>query len=99
MDENEPRFLPVRDLAGLIATRRVSAVEVARAYLERIEQVDGDLRAFITVDGERVLAEARAADDELGRGGVRGPLHGVPLAIKDNIATRGLRTTAGSRIF
>src|SRR5919204_3908815 len=90
-------FLSAGQLAGQIAARQLSSSEVTQAYLARIERLDPHLRAFITVNAEQALAEARAADD-VGAGDL-GPLHGVPLAIKDNIATRGLRTTAGSRIL
>jgi aspartyl-tRNA(Asn)/glutamyl-tRNA(Gln) amidotransferase subunit A len=83
-------------LAQLIARREMSSVEVTSAYLERIERYDDTLRAFITVDAEGALAAARAADDTAS---ARGPLHGVPVAIKDNIATAGLRTTGGSRVL
>jgi aspartyl-tRNA(Asn)/glutamyl-tRNA(Gln) amidotransferase subunit A len=89
-------FAPAGALARLIAAREVSSVEVTRAYLARIERYDAHLRAFITVDADRALASARAADDAPH---ANDPLHGVPVAIKDNIATRGLRTTAGSRVL
>ena len=90
-------FLSAGQLAGQIAARQLSSSEVTQAYLVRIERLDPRLRAFITVNAEQALAEARAADD-VGAGDL-GPLHGVPVAIKDNIATRGLRTTAGSRVL
>ena len=89
-------FLPATELIGLIAARKVSSEEVTRGFLERIERYDPLLRAFITVDADEALAEARAADASRDS---RGQLHGVPVAIKDNIATRGMRTTAGSRIL
>ena len=70
-------------------------MEVTRAFLERIAAYDGQLRAFITVDADQALAAARAADNSP----PIGALHGVPVAVKDNIDTAGLRTTAGSRVF
>ena len=88
-------FLPVTETARRIASGDVSSVEVTRAYLERIERFDAALRAFITVDAEGALRQASAADQAR----ARGALHGVPIAIKDNIATRGLRTTGGSRVL
>jgi aspartyl-tRNA(Asn)/glutamyl-tRNA(Gln) amidotransferase subunit A len=99
MDTAEVCFLPVQELARLMAGRQLSPFEVTRAYLERIQQVDAGLRAYITVDAEQALSEARAAEQALARDGAEGSLHGVPLAIKDNIATRGLRTTAGSKVL
>ena len=76
--------------------RQVSSTELTRAYLERIAQHDSLLKAFITVDADGALAAARAADEVQHPTGL---LHGVPVAIKDNIATRGLRTTGGSRVL
>src|SRR5919198_638801 len=89
-------FAPASKLAKLIAARQVSSTELTRAYLERIEQYNPLLKAFITVDAAGALAAARAADEVQQP---TGPLHGVPLALKDNIATRGLRTTGGSRVL
>src|SRR6266849_4965884 len=89
-------FLPATELVGLIAAKKVSSEEVTRGFLDRIARYDPLLRAFITVDADGALAQARAADASKAE---RGPLHGVPVAIKDNIATRGMRTTAGSRVL
>ena len=89
-------FLPATELARMLAARELSSVELTRAYLERIQHYDAQLRAFITVDAEGALASARAADESRQP---RGPLHGLPIAIKDNIATRGLHTTGGSRVL
>ena len=83
------------ELAQLIASREVSAVEVAQAHLDRIAEVDGKLNAFLHVDTDGALAQARRVD----AGEVSGPLAGVPLALKDVIVTKGLPTTAGSRIL
>jgi len=87
------------DLAGVseaLAARRISSVEVTEAYLERIARHDGVLRAYITVMRDDALARARAADLEQGRGTRRGPLHGVPIALKDLIAVAGVPMTGGS---
>lgn len=84
------------ELAAQIRTRRISAVEVVEAYLKRIGQVNPSLNAIVTVAAD-ALDCARAADDRLNDGHV-GPLHGVPLTIKDTIDTKGLRTTYGSRL-
>jgi aspartyl-tRNA(Asn)/glutamyl-tRNA(Gln) amidotransferase subunit A len=82
-------------LAAGIAARQFSSEEATIALLERIDRYDGHLRAFITVDAEQALAAARLADAR----SPHGPLHGVPIAVKDNIATRRLRTTGGSRVL
>ncbi len=84
-------------LAALIARREVSPVEVAEAYLRRIERLNSKLNAVVTLDPE-AAERAREAEAIIMRGAVTGPLHGVPLTVKDTIATRGLRTTSGSRL-
>jgi aspartyl-tRNA(Asn)/glutamyl-tRNA(Gln) amidotransferase subunit A len=85
------------DVAEAIRTRRRSSEELTRACLDRIAKLDGGLRAFITVDAERALAEARARDAEAAAGRLRGPVHGVPLAYKDLCFIRGLPTSCGTR--
>lgn len=80
----------------LIAARRISASELTEAYLERIAAVDDELRSFVTVTADRALADAVRADRELAAGGARGPLHGIPVAVKDLFATAGILTTANS---
>lgn len=88
--------IKIRDNVG---AGRISAAEVAAAALERIEELDNRLRAFITVEPERVLERAGDVDRQIRRTNGRLPLAGVPVAVKDNISTRGLRTTCGSRIL
>src|SRR5947207_1173828 len=85
-------------LSRQLAAREVSAVELARAFLDRIERLDGTLHAFITVDPERTLAQARAADERIARGRVA-PLTGIPVAHKDLFCAKGWLTTCGSRIL
>src|SRR5262245_19658016 len=87
------------DLARMIATKEVSPVEVVRAHLARIAALDERLRAYITVCPDAALEAARAAEQALTSGAPRGPLHGVPLALKDLFETAGVRTTGGSRIL
>ena len=82
-------------LAARIAAREVSAVEVTQAHLDRIEEVDGEVHAFLHVDAANALDAAARVD----AGEVSGPLAGVPLALKDIVVTRGVPTTAGSRIL
>jgi Asp-tRNA(Asn)/Glu-tRNA(Gln) amidotransferase A subunit family amidase len=91
--------LPAREQARLVAEREISAVELVEAALSRIEHLDGKLGAFITVSGEQAIPAARAAEKAVMAGDSLGPLHGVPIAIKDIEATAGIRTTVGSRYF
>ncbi len=92
-------FLSAAELGRRIARREVSPVEVARAHLARIARLDLKLNAYLTVTADRALAEAAAAEREIAAGRCRGPLHGVPMALKDLFDTAGVRTTAGSRIL
>ena len=87
--------LSAKALAHLIASRHVSAEEVAEAYLARIEAVNPKINAIVQVDPQRILAEARQADSELKQGNPRGPLHGVPFSMKDQLQTKGIITTNG----
>ena len=89
----------IEQAAAKLRAREVSAVELARESLGRIRELQPVVNAFITVTGDLALKQARAADEELARGIDRGPLHGIPYALKDLFATRGIRTTAGSKIF
>src|SRR5262249_18235504 len=92
-------FLSAMRQAALIRDKQLSPVELTRAYLDRIDRLDGRVRAYITVTRDSALASARAAEDAVMRGAPLGPLHGVTFAVKDQFATRGIRTTAGSRIL
>jgi aspartyl-tRNA(Asn)/glutamyl-tRNA(Gln) amidotransferase subunit A len=97
MSASEIYFKSVAELAPLIKTRKLSPVEVVRACLDRIDAVNPKVNAFITVTGEQALEQARKAEVEIGAGRYRGPLHGVPYAPKDLFATKGIRTTNGSK--
>ncbi len=87
------------ELGPRLRRKEISPVELTRGCLERIEQLNPALNAFITVMAESALAEARVAEQEILRGEWRGPLHGIPVGLKDLIDTAGTRTTAASAVF
>src|SRR6201988_4590191 len=91
--------LSVAEAGRRIAARQLSPVELTRAYLERIESVDRRINSFITVTADRALEQARALEAEIARGQNRGPLHGIPVGLKDNIDTAGILTTAASAVY
>ena len=86
-------------LAEHIQKRKISPVEVTKSILERIEAVDKELNAYVTVTKDLALKQAKEAEEEIGKGQYKGPLHGVPIAIKDNIYTKDIKTTMGSGVF
>ena len=92
-------LLSIEDAAQLIASKKVSPVELTEAVLARIERLNPKLNAYITVTAEQAIAEAKAAESEIAAGKLRGPLHGIPIAHKDLFDTKGVRTTAGMKIF
>ena len=96
---DDPAGMSLTAMAQALRTRRVSSRELVAESLRRIERLNPTLNAFITVTGETALAEAAQRDHELAHGIDRGPLHGIPIAHKDLVKTKGVRTTAGSRIF
>jgi aspartyl-tRNA(Asn)/glutamyl-tRNA(Gln) amidotransferase subunit A len=96
---SETIYLTLEDAAAAVRERRVSPAEMTEACLARIEAVEPRLNAFVTVTAELARAQAREAGDEIAAGRYRGPLHGIPVAVKDLLATKGIRTTAGSRIL
>src|ERR1700760_2848327 len=89
----------VATLSAKLCAKQISPVELTAAYLDRIEKTDSKLRAYITVTSEIARAAAKKAEQEITSGNWRGPFHGVPIALKDLCYTRGIRTTAGSKIF
>ena len=92
---DDPTFASAQEVAAAIRDRRVSAVEMVDAYLARIARHNPALNAIVTLDEETAHARALEADAALARGENWGPLHGVPVTIKDSFATAGLRTTSG----
>jgi aspartyl-tRNA(Asn)/glutamyl-tRNA(Gln) amidotransferase subunit A len=105
MTDTDLAFASIEEVARLYRKRKVSPVEVTKLMLARIDQLNPKLNAYLTVTAELALAQAKTAESELfaprGRKGRRdrGPLHGIPISLKDNIYTKGIRTTAGSKIL
>jgi len=103
MNETDLAFASIEEVGALFRKRKVSPVELTQLMLERIARIDAKLNAYLTVCAELALAQAKKAEAELlGRRGKRqdrGPLHGIPISLKDNISTAGVRTTAGSRVL
>ena len=91
--------LSIAELSGKMARREASSREATEAALSRVKETDGKIGAFLAVAAERALEAARASDERRARGEVRSPLDGVPVAVKDIFLTRGIETTAGSRIL
>lgn len=91
--------LTAHELSGLLKKKEISSVELTRAYLERISVLDGKIRAFMTVAAEQAVSQAQQTDDKRRRGEELSPLAGIPAALKDNICTKGIKTTCGSRIL
>ena len=87
------------ELSGLIQKGEVTAVEVTEAALRRIEEQEKQIHAYITVDGDRALKQAALIQQKISAGELKGPLAGVPVAIKDNICTKGIPTTCGSKML
>ncbi|MGI8405077.1 MAG: amidase family protein, partial [Thermomicrobiales bacterium] len=98
-NETDLCFLPATKQRILLARRDISARELLHAYLSRIERINPVVNAIVTMDVEGAIAQAQAADDSLARGETTGPLHGLVVAQKDLLPTKGMRTTFGSPLF
>src|SRR5256712_11330127 len=99
MAATELLTLSIAELATKIRARQVSPVELTEAALAQAERLQPSLDSFITILHDRARQQAREQEVALMRGEYRGPLHGIPIGIKDNIATAGIRTTVGSEVF
>src|SRR5260370_5990095 len=103
MTETEMAFDSIEQVARLIRKKKISPVELADLMLRRIERLNPKLNAYISVTADLAMRQARKAEAEIcaprSRAGYRGPLHGIPISLKDNIYTAGIRTTAGSKVL
>jgi aspartyl-tRNA(Asn)/glutamyl-tRNA(Gln) amidotransferase subunit A len=92
-------YMSAHEVGRLLARKEISSVELTEAMLERIEQVEGQIKAFVTLTPEVALEQARAVDAARARGEELGPLAGIPMALKDNLCTEGIRTTCSSKML
>ena len=96
---SELSYMPATELAQAIRSRQVSSVEVTEHFYERINRLDPQLNSYLALCQDQALADARAADDAVARGWALGPLHGIPISIKDLEMSKGIPTTLGSYLF
>ncbi len=99
MSNTELHYKPITEQAAMLRGGDVSPVELTSAYLDRIEALNGELGAYITVMGEQAMAQARQAESEMQAGEDKGALHGIPVGIKDIIYTEGTLTSGGSKVL
>ena len=99
MADSELAFRTIGEVSSLIANKEVSPVELTEAHLERMEVLNPRINAYITSLPEEAMASARRAEEAIVRGDYLGPFHGIPIARKDLYYTRGVKTTAGSKIL
>src|SRR5215831_13490340 len=96
---DELAYASIAEIGPRIKRGDVSPVELTQACLDRISRLEPALNAFITVTADAALAQARQAEQDVQQGRYRGPLHGIPVAQKDLMYTRGVRTTGGSKVL
>ena len=99
MQKKDIPFLSATELSVRIKSKEVSPVEATEAYLERIDRLNPTFHAYLTVCADEAMASARESEVALARGEYRGPMHGIPVAVKDQVKSKGIRTTCGSPIF
>ena len=99
MIDNEMAFTPATELLELIATKKVSPVELTELYFSRIDRLDSQLNSYLLLTKDDAMKAARAAEQAVMRGEELGALHGLPISIKDTVMTKGVRTTHGSLVF
>ena len=99
MASEELHFHSIARLGKMVRDKQLSPVELTQTYLDRIESLNGQLGSFITVMKEQALAQANEAERAIQSGDYKGPLHGIPIAVKDIIYTKGVLTSAGSKVL
>lgn len=98
-DKNDLAFFTIGQLADLIKTKKITSVDLTKFFIERLKKYDPALHCVITITEERAMQQAKIADEEIASGKYRGPLHGIPFAVKDLLATKDYKTTWGSVPF
>ncbi len=99
MSETPLYYKTITEIAELIAAKQLSPVELTTAMLQRIELLDDQLKSYATVMADHAMAAARKAEQEISADKYRGPLHGVPIAVKDLCFTKGVRTMGGAKVL
>ena len=99
MSDSPLHYKTIAEIAELIRSRELSPVDVTGAALDRIAALDGELKSYATLTSDRAMSAAQDAESEIAAGGWRGPLHGVPIAVKDLCFTRGVRTMGGAKVY
>ena len=92
-------YQTITEVAGRLASREISPVELTQAIMDRIAALDGDLKSYVTVMAEQAMDSARAAEAEIAAGRYQGGLHGVPIAVKDLCFTAGVATMGGAKVL
>ena len=99
MSDSPLHYKTITEIAELIRSRELSPADATGAALDRIAALDGELKSYATLIADRAMSAARKAESEIAAGGWKGPLHGVPVAVKDLCFTRGVRTMGGSKVY
>ena len=99
MNDESLHFKTLTEIASTIESKEISPVEVTKALLDRIEDLDGRFKSYATIMADHAMAQAKTAEREIVAGRYRGPLHGVPIAVKDLCFTKGVRTMGGTRVL
>ena len=97
MEKRDIPFLSTAELSELIRQKELSPVEVTESYLERIDALNFKFNSYLTVCREEALQAAQEAEQAIAQGNYLGPMHGIPVAVKDQLWSKGIRTTVGSR--
>ncbi len=99
MADESHHFKTITEVAGLIESKQVSPVQLTTAQLDRIQALDGRYKSYATLMADSAMDDARTAADEIAAGRYKGPLHGVPVAVKDLCFTKDVKTMGGTRVL